>query len=185
MTEYIGRLGIKGDPIGDFAIGISAIGWTYPPEGPQTDIKVVWDVQNSRGDWQLSGPDLLRGDDLATACFVSFFSDGLAADDDEIPDGTTDRRGWWGDAGQDKPIGSKLWLLEREKLTLDVAQRAEGYGAESLQWLIDDGVIAGAAVTAQPIFGVPGKLFMKAELFKTDGSRKAVNFIWVWKGDGS
>lgn len=146
----------------------------------QTDIRIVWDVANGRGDWQLSGADLLRGDDLATAVLVSLFTDALAADDDEIPDGSGDRRGWWGDA----TIGSRLWLLTREKLTLDTAARAEGYGREALQWLINDGVAVRADLKATPIFGVPGKLILAVTLYKTDGTRRALNFVWVWNGIG-
>ena len=147
---------------------------------PQTDIRVVWDVLGGRGDWQLSGADLLRGDDPATAVLVSLFTDALAASDDEIPDKTDDRRGWWGDPA----IGSRLWLLTREKLTLDTAARAETYGRESLQWLIADGVIVKVDLKATPIFGVPGKLILSVVLYKTDGSRKALNFVWVWNGIG-
>lgn len=146
----------------------------------QTDIRIVWDIMGGRGDWQMSGTDLLRGDDLATVVFISLFTDALAADDDEIPDGTSDRRGWWGDP----KIGSRLWLLTREKLTLDTAARAETYGREALQWLIDDGIAVRVDLKATPIFGVPGKLILEIVLYKTDGTRRALNFVWVWNGIG-
>jgi len=166
-------------PIGGFGIGISAIG-----EDAQlyTDIRTVWDVQNARGDWQLSGLSLLAGDDLATAVLISFFSDKLVANDQVIPDGTKDRRGWWGDAGQDVNIGSFLWLLERAKLTRDTARKAVDYGKDALQWLIDDGVIIKADVTAQIVNRVPGRLVMGVVLYRTDGTRTALNFVWVWSG---
>lgn len=153
-----------------------------PPRMAGTDIRTVWDIQNARGDWQLSGADLLAGDDLATAVLISFFTDRLANEDDVIPDGTADRRGWWGDAGQDIPIGSRLWLLERAKLTPDTARQAEDYGREALQWMIADKVVARYEVAARVVSTVPGKLVMGVVLYKTDGTRKALNFVWVWNG---
>lgn len=174
--------GIGGVGIGDFQIGVSPIGYSAPVTIPRTDIRTVWDVQNSRGDWQLSGAALLAGDDLATAVLISFFSDRLAEPDDVIPDGTKNRRGWWGDTGQKYPIGSRLWLLERSKLTKDTARQAQDYGAEALQWLIDDGVIVGAYVTAQVVNRVPGRLVMGVTLYRSDGTTVALNFVWVWNG---
>lgn len=147
-----------------------------------TDIRTVWDIQGVRGDWQLSGAELLAGDDLATACLISFFTDRLANEDDQIPDGTANRRGWWGDAGQPDPIGSRLWLLERSKLDRNVANRAKDYGTEALQWLVDDGVVAKFTVDAEVVSTVPGRLVMRVVLYKTDGTRKALNFVWVWAG---
>lgn len=147
-----------------------------------TDIRTVWDVQNARGDWQMSGADLLYGDDLATAVYISFFSDRVAADDDIIPDGTDDPRGWWGDEGEDFPIGSRLWLLERSKLTPDIALKAQDYGTEALQWMITDGVVAKVDVAARVVATVPGRLVMAVILYKTDGTRVALNFVWVWNG---
>ena len=78
-----------------------------------TDITTIWVVESGTGDWSISGGALASGDDLASAVLISLFTDGLAGDDDIPPDGSGDRRGWWGDAGEDIPIGSKLWLLDR------------------------------------------------------------------------
>jgi phage gp46-like protein len=41
---------------------------------------------------------------------------------------------------QGDQIGSKLWLLKREKRTLETLNRAEEYAVEALQWMIEDGV---------------------------------------------
>lgn len=143
-----------------------------------SDIRTVWNVQQSQGDWELSGAQLLDGDDLATAALISFFSERQANNDDEIPDGTKNRRGWWADP----TLGSRLWLLEREKLTRETARRAKDYGEESLQWLVDDGVIAAYEVTAEVVARVPGRLVMGVTLFRTDGTKVALNFVWVWNG---
>ena len=104
------------------------------------DISTIWNSTN--GDWQLSGKSLASGKDLLTAVVISLFTDRQAEPDNPISDGTDDLRGWWGDTGSDR-IGSRLWLLERSKRTQATLQLAQGYIAEALQWLIDDGVVAG------------------------------------------
>lgn len=143
-----------------------------------TDIRTVWDVARVRGDWQISGASLLDGDDLQTSTLISFFTDRQANTDDIIPDGTKNRRGWWADP----TMGSRLWLLEREKLTRETARRAKDYGEECLQWMIDDGVIVGRDVTAEVAARVPGRLLMGVILHRTDGTTVALNFVWVWNG---
>ena len=100
-----------------------------------------------RFDWALKRGDLAPDDGLETAVILSLFTDRRAREDDPLPDGSADRRGWWGDAyppaearaGQEH-IGSRLWLLEREKDTQDVVNRARDYAEEALQWLVDDGI---------------------------------------------
>lgn len=144
------------------------------------DIKTFWDVPNSRGDWLVSAGALASGDDLVTAILVSIFTDGRANADDVIPDGTLDRRGWWGDAGQGSLIGSRLWLIDRSKLTNDVAARAKDYIAESLQWLIDDDVVARFDITTQITF--PSMLGVQVMAFRRDGAVVALRFPSVWSG---
>jgi phage gp46-like protein len=117
-----------------------------------TDIALAWDPAALAFDWALSGPDLLREEGLRSAVAVSLFSDGLARADDAIPDGTDDRRGWWGDLPRDgrpaDPIGSRLWLLAREKRTEATRRRAEEYARDALAWMLADGVAAAVDVSA-------------------------------------
>lgn len=61
-----------------------------------SDITVIWDVDNSRGDWEFVAPALVTGNDLQSAVLISLFTDRIANRDDPIPDGTDDPRGWWG-----------------------------------------------------------------------------------------
>lgn len=95
-------------------------------------------------DLSLAGYDLATEDGLRTAVIISLFTDRRAEADDEIPDGGDDRRGWWADS-----LGSRLWLLARSKETPDTLARARTYAAESMQWLIDDGVATAVEVTAE------------------------------------
>lgn len=148
-----------------------------------TDIATIWDTANGRGDWQLSGADLASGDDLATAVLISLFTDRSANVDDVIPDGTTDRRGWWGDQGENYPIGSRLWLLERAKQTSETLARAKDYMAEALQWLIDDGVAASIDIYAE--WSAPGLLGAQITIHKPGiAGSTTLNFSWAWQGIG-
>jgi len=75
-------------------------------------------------DWLLLGDGTLdTAEALATAVIVALGTDRLAAVSDDLPDpDSIDRRGWWGDLDADDiwngwPIGSRLWLLRRSKIT--------------------------------------------------------------------
>ena len=143
------------------------------------DISLVWDVDTSRGDWQLVGPVLLTGNDLASAALISLFSDRIANPDDVIPDGTDDPRGWWGDLGEDQPIGSRLWLLSRAKQTQETLNNAVDYSREALQWFIDDGVVARIDVFAQWVR--TSFLGLQVIFYNQDGTTAAaLSYAWAW-----
>ena len=77
-------------------------------------------------DLRVSGRDLLADDSLYTAVVISLFTDARARAEDELPpelDGE-DRRGYWGDGLEGESVGSRLWLLAREKDTARVRARA-------------------------------------------------------------
>jgi len=144
------------------------------------DISLIWDVDNSRGDWQLLGPVLVTGNDLASAALISLFTDRIANSDDVIPDGTDDPRGWWGDLGEDKPIGSRLWLLSRAKQTQETLNNAVDYAKEALEWFVDDGVAARIDVFAQWVR--TSFLGLQVILYNQDGTAIAsFSYAWAWK----
>lgn len=86
---------------------------------------------------------------LATAVIVALGTDRLALADDILPvDGDTNRRGWWADTDAERiwhgwPIGSRLWLLERHKITDSHARqgstlaRIEQYIREALRPFVE------------------------------------------------
>lgn len=86
---------------------------------------------------------------LVRAVVISLFTWRRSKPDDKT-EGI--RWGWWGD-GLDgltnDRIGSRLWLLAREKVTLSTINRAREYAEEALQWLLDDGVASRVTVTAE------------------------------------
>ncbi|AXC64897.1 hypothetical protein DOE63_04195 [Salmonella enterica subsp. diarizonae serovar 59:z10:-] len=142
-----------------------------------SDIRTFWVENSQEGEWRVTAGDLVSGDDLETAMIISLFTDRRARRDDDT-DGS-DRRGWWGDAGSDYDIGSRLWLLKRQKLTVPVARRAEDYTREALQWLLDDGVVGTVDIHAQIIW--PSRLMVHIDYHRPDGSSDAVRFYWVWR----
>ena len=117
-----------------------------------SDIRIVSkaDLRETIADWFLKdNGDLDEGAELATLVKVCLMTDRLALPDDVLPDpDSSDRRGWWGDLDADViwdgwPTGSRLWLLERAKITDADAQegstvfRVEEYCREALQPLIN------------------------------------------------
>ncbi|WP_199639616.1 phage GP46 family protein [Serratia sp. PAMC26656] len=143
-----------------------------------SDISSFWDVERLAADWREGCGDLISGDDLQTAIIISLFTDRVARDDDDV-DGD-DRRGWWGDAGEENDIGSRLWLLRRQKLTQSVAQKAEEYSREALQWLVTDGVVSSFSVATQIVY--PRRLNI---VIRYQGPGNVddtdMRFFWVWE----
>jgi len=149
-----------------------------------SDITTSWDVANSRGTWVISGGALQSGNDLQTAVLISLFTDRLATASDVLPDTTGDRRGWWGDLDQTVPIGSRLWLLSRSKLTQAVATAAKGYMDEALKWMLSDGVAAKvtntASIASSAINGPPNILLLQPVIQQSDGTTFAPTYNWAW-----
>lgn len=110
------------------------------------DIRTTWDAAALEGDWLLAPPSLDGSRELVTAVAISLFTHRTAEPDDDLPNDTSDRRGWWADHEADliypgaTPIGSRLWLLSREKQTERTRARAEDYCREALAWMIDVGL---------------------------------------------
>lgn len=118
--------------------------------------RFVSDGQFFHADLAVGAGELAADGGLRTAIIISLFTDARARADDVPPGGAGDRRGWWGDAwpsrrydGAPRPLGSRLWLLHREKRAEDTRARAEGYAREALAWLIEDGIAERVEVSAQ------------------------------------
>jgi phage gp46-like protein len=126
--------------------------------------------QPPRIDVRLDGGDLSTDDGLETAVLLSLITDSRAEADDVLPDGGTDRRGWWADAWPESEgdrIGSRLWLLGREKDTATTLQRAREYAEEALAWLLEDGVARRVQVTAERVRS--GVLRLSVEIQRPSG----------------
>ena len=114
-----------------------------------TDVAIVWNDRFGTGDLAVEGADLMADDTLRTAVLVSLFTDARVSAD-ELPPGDTDRRGWFGNlVDPDAPVGSKLWLLERSKLTPAVLVRAEQYARDALGWMVRTSAAVSVTVRAE------------------------------------
>ncbi len=90
-----------------------------------TDIRIVnhASLEGIWTDWLLT-PDsqLDESEHLANIVTMALLTDSLADADDVLPDpDSIDRKGWWGDLDYQIwngwPVGCKLWLLSRAKIT--------------------------------------------------------------------
>jgi len=144
-----------------------------------SDLRLTWNVHAA--DLTVTANDIEVDDGLETAVIVSLFTDRRAEDADALPDGHTDRRGYWGDelpviAGD--RIGSRLWLLAREKQLTPVLARARAYAIEALQWLLDDRVAESVDVSAA--FTRPGWLELQVVITRPDTDPAEFRFDYTW-----
>jgi phage gp46-like protein len=148
-----------------------------------TDVRTRWQAWLLQGDWLFAAPDLVTGRDLETAAVISLFTDRLAEPDDRLPDpGDGDRRGWWADWDHEGGlIGSRLWLISREKQTEDVRLRAEDYCREALAWMLEDDVADSIVVTAAWAVGAPGRLDVDVEIYRARALLLHRSFSWAWE----
>jgi phage gp46-like protein len=104
------------------------------------DVGLIW--QDGWADILLneSNTDLQTGKDLKTAILVSLFSDSRANPEELLLD--EDPRGWWS-----RDLGSLLWLLARQKATLQNLEKGIQYIKDALNWLIVQNIAKSIDVT--------------------------------------
>lgn len=125
---------------------------------------------------------------LYNAVVISLFTDARAKPDDRLPDEPRtgpvpaniyrDRRGWHGDPN----IGSRRWLLYREKQVPEVLQRLEEYDREALQWLITDRVVSSIDVVES--FPARGVVLTEITLHRPGLPALNFNFQLLWDSLG-
>lgn len=145
-----------------------------------TDLALRFDPEALICDLALERGQLATDDGLRTAVLVSLFTDARARDDDPLPQRGEDRRGWWGDALatiDGDAIGSRLWLLDREKITGQTVIRAREYAREALAWLITDRVVASIDIEVEAIR--PETLAIAVTITRPTGpDRQRFDFVW-------
>ena len=145
------------------------------------DIRTFW--LDGIGQWQVVGPGLAEDNGLETAVILSLFTDRQADPDDVLPDNSTDRRGWWADAYPSVDgdlIGSRLWLLSREKQLPEVLSRAKEYAEEALSWMIEDGVADSVVAIAEKAGAE--LLGLTVQINRPTGTPARFRFDLFWKG---
>ena len=122
---------------------------------------------------------LAKVNPLYRAVIISLFTWRRARPDDELP--ADERMGWWGDTFpkvQHDRIGSRLWLLTREKITSATPLKAKEYIEEALTWLLEDGIASRIDVTAERQ-GL-SMLVATCQIYKPDGSMEDIRFANIW-----
>jgi phage gp46-like protein len=138
-------------------------------------------IDDTLFDFYLENADLATGQDLHSAVIVSLFTDRRARIDDPLPYDAGSRRGWWGDTFepiQGDRIGSRLWLLSREKQTQATLARAQEYCREALRWLIEDGVAS--RVDVEVTYPRMGVMAIFVGIDKPTG-REEFRFDYPWQ----
>jgi phage gp46-like protein len=91
--------------------------------------------------------------------------------------GRQSRRGLWANSFKKHTQGSGLWLLQREKKTNSTLSRAKKACTESLQWLIDDGVVR--SITVEVEF-IGDSIIILVSVVKPDGQDGTFKFQSSW-----
>ena len=112
-------------------------------------------------DWLMTPlHQIADGASLQSAMIIALGTDALAGVSDELPGlDDTDRRGWWGDMDAEEiwggwPVGSKLWLLQRTKITGpmskegDTVAKADEYTRAAMNPFVDNKIASQIDVTA-------------------------------------
>lgn len=145
-----------------------------------TDIEMGTDRYGNI-DIALEDGDLVTDGGLRTAIVLSLMCDRRAATDDTLPDGTGNRRGYWGDAYADVEgdrFGSRLWLIAREKSREEVREAAEAYAEEALGWLVEDGIAESVGVEAED--QAPDGLRLRVTV-RRGGDALEQRFEYLWE----
>jgi len=154
-----------------------------------TDIKAVFIGDRMVSDFALGAGALEADPGLETAIIISLFTDRRANPDDELPAEASDRRGWWGDVAppsvDGRPvdgarIGSRLWLLNREKQTTVVLARAREYCREALAWMIEDGVCDRIDIDVEIVR--TGVLGFRIVIYRPQAGAVDFKYDYAWQG---
>ncbi|PCJ68194.1 MAG: hypothetical protein COA62_15635 [Rhodobiaceae bacterium] len=154
------------------------------------DIRLLWTPETLSADIVPSYPGLDDSGELESAVAISLFTWRRAKDDDRVdnPNSLLSRQGWWGDgfsawqSGEfPDPIGSRLWLLSREKMTVETIQRAKEYAEEALVWLVNDKVATSVSVSVVRNRLNPHRTDMSVEILRENGQVLNLEYDNVWK----
>lgn len=149
------------------------------------DIRTVFIDMEKGADYAIEGLLLQDDNGLDTAVIMSLFTDRRASDDDVLPSGADDKRGSWMDSFPDvdgDKIGSRLWLLDRAKLTQDTVDKVKYYCEEALAWLVQDGIAKAVKVAAEVIRKHPlGIIAANIDIERPDGNIDRYKFASLWE----
>lgn len=109
-------------------------------------------------------------DNLSRSVVISLFTWQRASQSDEVDN--DQRMGWWGDTfaeNKGDKIGSKLWLLLRQKVTDETLLRAQEMADDALQWLVEDGICTDVSVSVERDSNDPNRINLSVILEQEHG----------------
>lgn len=109
-------------------------------------------------------------DNLSRSVVISLFTWQRASQSDEVDN--DQRMGWWGDTfaeNKGDKIGSKLWLLLRQKVTDETLLRAQKMADDALQWLVEDGICTDVSVSVERDSNDPNRINLSVVLEQEHG----------------
>lgn len=134
----------------------------------------------------LEANDIATDAGLETAILISLFTDRRTDDPAAVPTGDGDLRGWWADSFpvvEGDLIGSRLWLLSREKRVESVPSRAEEYAREALDWLIEDRVADRVEVSAE--WEGRDALILQVVVHQPEGPPAEYRYHYTWQAQAA
>ena len=144
---------------------------------------IIWNNETGRGDIEITSAGLRQDDGLEAMVLQILFTDVRADESDVLPDGTNDRRGWPGDTFADEPWGSKLWLLDRAKLTTDVRNKAVTYAQTALDAHLKPDYASNIVVTGTiPAFQL---LQLNIAITRPDGTNTTMTINKRWEAQAN
>ncbi len=137
-----------------------------------SDFALSWN--GTSADMSMLDDDLREERSLETSLILSLFTD--RADDDS--DG---HEGYWADEfadGQDGPMGSRLWKLDRASAGDSLELDADTYIREALKWMIDARVASGFSIE----FDRPnaGTLYVRLTVHRPNDAASSFRFAYLW-----
>ena len=142
------------------------------------DATLVYNSKVKAYDLAVASGDLLTGDDLKNAVLISLFS--WARADEGETDASSPRYGWWGDLFADTPLGSKLYLLRRAKITPETLMRAREYILDALSWMVRDGVAADVSADVSRSSFDLLRVDAVVTITRPDNATESVRFTDLW-----
>jgi len=135
------------------------------------DIKVSWDNNTGEGDIAFGVDDLLKDNGLETCVLISLFTDARV----------NGERGFWASSVEGAEWGSKLWTLQREKLTEKTRIRYEQYCRDALQWMLSDSIARSVNVISEINISNPNRLDLRIEITRPDEKIESFRFKQIWE----
>lgn len=156
-----------------------------PPSPAKTgDIRLTYDVYDQYVDFILADRDVERDPGLETAVMITLLTDKLADEEDDLPDDSGYRGGWFGDSipvVEDYKMGTKLWLLQRAKTVSEIPARAKEYLKDGFQWMIDDEIVQAVNISVERRRDLKTTLAFTLSFVKPEGVTIFYKFYYNWE----